>query len=227
MMQAQVVHSAPFDLLLGRPFFAHCKARLTNIYNDNQVIELEHPMTDTEITVPTKERGKILRRKFVLLKDEDDNDQLFVSAYMLENDSHQVKITFDSQSIEVSIAGKDSTNTQNAQEERNEIFFQEEIYDNESLVLRIDTKTKKTAEIVNEEAFKYKKVVNRIKLVSEVLLEEYRIMRKSHSYSLKNMPTLSTKSSNFELEKRITQKRKDTMNINSTEFLLKKEEKLA
>ena len=145
---------------------------------------------------------------------------------MLENDSHQVKITFDSQSIKVSITRKDPMNTQNAQEECNEIFFQEKIYDNKSLILRINTKTKKTTEIANEEAFKYKKVVDKIKSVLEVLLEEYRIMRKSHSYSLKNMLTLSTKSSNFELEKRITQKQKDVMNINSIEFLSKKEEKL-
>ena len=124
---------------------------------------------------------------------------------MLENDSHQVEITFDSQSIEVSIARKDSMNTQNAQEGCNKIFFQEEIYDNESLVLRINTKTKKIVEIVNEEAFKYKKVVDRVKSVLRVLSKEYCIMRKSHSYSLKNMPTLSTKSSNFESGKRITQ----------------------
>ena len=58
-------------------------------------------------------------------------------------------------------------------------------------------KMKKIVEIANEEAFKYKKVVDRIKLVLGVLLEEYRITRKSHSYSLKNMLTLSTKSSNF------------------------------
>ena len=127
----------------------------------------------------------------------------------------------------MSIAEKDSTNTQNAQEERNEIFFQEEIYDNESLIFRIDMKTKKIAGIANEEAFKYKKVVDRIKLVSKVLSEEYRITRKSHSYSLKDMLTLSTKSSNFESGKRITQKRKDVMNINSTGFLSKEEEKLA
>ena len=138
-----------------------------------------------------------------------------------------MEITFDSQSIEVSIARKDSTNTQNAQEGRNEIFFQEEIYDNKSLVLRIDTKTKKIAETAIEEAFKYKKVVDRIKLVSEVLSEEYRITRKSHSYPLKDMPTLSTKPSNFESGKRITQERKDVMNINSTGFLSKEEEKLA
>ena len=88
-------------------------------------------------------------------------------------------------------------------------------------------KTKKIAEIMIEEAFKYKKVVDRIKPVSGVLLEEYRITRKQHSYSLKDMPTLSTKSSNFESEKRITQERKDVMNINSTGFLSKEEEKLA
>ena len=84
----QVLHSAPFDLLLRRSFFAHCKARLTNIDNDNQVIELKHSTTNTKITVLIKKRGKILQRKFVSLKDEDDNDQLLVSVYMLENDSH-------------------------------------------------------------------------------------------------------------------------------------------
>ena len=118
-------------------------------------------------------------------------------------------------------------NTQNAQEECNKIFFQEEIYDNESLILRINTKTKKIVEIANEEAFKYKKVVDKIKPVLEVLSEEYHITRKSHSYSLKKMPTLSTKSSNFESGKRITQEQKDVMNINSTRFLSKEEEKLA
>ena len=118
-----MVHSASLDLLLRRSFFTHCKTRLTNIDNDNQVIELKHSTTSTKITVLIKERGKILQRKFVSLKDDDNNDQLFTSTYMLENNSHQVKITFDSQSIEVSIARKDPTNTQNAQEERNKIFF--------------------------------------------------------------------------------------------------------
>ena len=127
----------------------------------------------------------------------------------------------------MSIARKDSTNTQNAQEGCNEIFFQEEIYDNESLILRINMKMKKIANIMIKEVFKYKKMINKIKSVSIVLLEEYRITRKSHSYSLKNMLTLLTKSLNFELEKMITQKRKDIMNINSIEFLSKKEEKLA
>ena len=83
-----MVHSISFDLLLRRSFFAHYKARLTNMNNDNQVIELKHSTTSTEITVPIKERGKILRRKFILLKDDDNNDQLFASAYMLENNSH-------------------------------------------------------------------------------------------------------------------------------------------
>ena len=56
LVQAQVVENAPFELLLGRPFFIHCKAVLRDHDADSNEIELTHPTTLDRVVLPTAPR---------------------------------------------------------------------------------------------------------------------------------------------------------------------------
>ena len=57
IVQAQVVEHAPFDLLLGQPFFTHTRARVQDISEDEQVLHLADPSSGETIGVPTFARS--------------------------------------------------------------------------------------------------------------------------------------------------------------------------
>ena len=65
LISAQVVKNAPFDILLGRPFFQHCEAVTKDAANGYTKVVLHDPRTKEAISVPTFERtpGQCCLRK--------------------------------------------------------------------------------------------------------------------------------------------------------------------
>ena len=57
-LQIQVVDNAPFEVLLGRPFFAITRCTESNLAGGSHVIELIHPKTKEPSLFPTFERQK-------------------------------------------------------------------------------------------------------------------------------------------------------------------------
>lgn len=55
-LQLQVVENAPFEVLLGRPFFAHTSCVTTDYPNGNQRITITDPLSGDRVTLPTHER---------------------------------------------------------------------------------------------------------------------------------------------------------------------------
>ncbi|EJD47105.1 hypothetical protein AURDEDRAFT_62382 [Auricularia subglabra TFB-10046 SS5] len=56
-LQAHVVEEAPFDLLLGRPFFALAQSEETSLPDGETVIVLKDPNSGVVLKVPTKARA--------------------------------------------------------------------------------------------------------------------------------------------------------------------------
>lgn len=54
--QVQVMEHAPFDLLLGRPFYTHTRAQITDESEDEQTAHLTNPDTGETFAVPTRSR---------------------------------------------------------------------------------------------------------------------------------------------------------------------------
>ena len=79
---------------------------------------------------------------------------------------------------------------------------------------------------VNKESYVYKKVANRIKPVATTLPEEFRIVRKTPSNPLAELPVLPVKPPEFSPGLRYTEERKQVMPVNPTGFLWPEEEKL-
>ncbi len=61
-LQVQVVEKAPFDVLLGRPFFAHTSCKTQDYRNGDQHITIRDPNSDQTLTLPTRPRT-LVRRK--------------------------------------------------------------------------------------------------------------------------------------------------------------------
>ncbi|KZV84043.1 hypothetical protein EXIGLDRAFT_569147, partial [Exidia glandulosa HHB12029] len=55
-LQAQVVEHAPFDLLLGRPFFAVGCTEERTLADGRSHITIHDPNSELAVTLPTKER---------------------------------------------------------------------------------------------------------------------------------------------------------------------------
>ncbi|EJD32842.1 hypothetical protein AURDEDRAFT_25357, partial [Auricularia subglabra TFB-10046 SS5] len=55
-LQAHVVEEAPFDLLLGRPFFALADSSEVSMPDGETVIVLKDPNSDVVLKAPTKAR---------------------------------------------------------------------------------------------------------------------------------------------------------------------------
>jgi hypothetical protein len=55
-LQVQVVDKAPFDFLLGKPFYALSRSVVTTEPDGRTTVTLRDPNSDAEITVPTRER---------------------------------------------------------------------------------------------------------------------------------------------------------------------------
>ena len=62
-LQVQVVGNAPFEVLLGRPFFALSACKTKDFPTGEQHISLTCPNTGVTVTVPTHERGPRLRQR--------------------------------------------------------------------------------------------------------------------------------------------------------------------
>ncbi|KAL5480222.1 hypothetical protein ACEPAI_1492 [Sanghuangporus weigelae] len=57
VLQVQVVEKAPFQLLLGRPFFVHTRAQVIDESDDDQTLYLTHPDTNETMSIPTIRRA--------------------------------------------------------------------------------------------------------------------------------------------------------------------------
>ncbi|KAL5532964.1 hypothetical protein ACEPAF_4738 [Sanghuangporus sanghuang] len=57
VVQVQVVEKAPFQLLLGRPFFVHTRAQVIDEADGEQTLYLTHPDTNKTMSIPTIQRG--------------------------------------------------------------------------------------------------------------------------------------------------------------------------
>ncbi|KAJ2912850.1 hypothetical protein MD484_g7577, partial [Candolleomyces efflorescens] len=57
-LQVQVIDSASYDMLLGRPFHTLAQALIKHFRNGDALITLTDPNTDAVITVPTKSRAR-------------------------------------------------------------------------------------------------------------------------------------------------------------------------
>ena len=53
-----VMNNAPFNVLLGRPFFQAGRCRTTNFANGEQHITLTDPRTKADVTIPTHARSR-------------------------------------------------------------------------------------------------------------------------------------------------------------------------
>ena len=58
VVQAHVMDNAPFDILLGRPFFQAGLCRTIDFANGEQHITITDPATRHEVTIPTHTRGR-------------------------------------------------------------------------------------------------------------------------------------------------------------------------
>jgi hypothetical protein len=56
-MQAHVIDSNAYDVLLGRPFDVLTESVIRNFANEDQTITIHDPNTGQHITVPTLARG--------------------------------------------------------------------------------------------------------------------------------------------------------------------------
>ncbi|EJD47114.1 hypothetical protein AURDEDRAFT_48316, partial [Auricularia subglabra TFB-10046 SS5] len=56
-LQAHVVEDAPFDLLLGRPFFALARTKEETMINGDSHLTLHDPNSNVALKVPTKPRA--------------------------------------------------------------------------------------------------------------------------------------------------------------------------
>lgn len=69
-VQAHVVESAPFEILIGRPFYAVTRCITTDYENGDQHLSLLDPATQTRITIPTSARVKTRRADGEVLRAE-------------------------------------------------------------------------------------------------------------------------------------------------------------
>lgn len=60
-LKVQVVETAPFEILLGRPFFALTQCTTQDFRDGEQHVTLTDPYTNRAFTIPTKERTKASR----------------------------------------------------------------------------------------------------------------------------------------------------------------------
>ena len=58
VVQAHVMNNAPFNVLLGRPFFQAGRCRTTDFANGEQHITLTDPRTKADVTIPTHARSR-------------------------------------------------------------------------------------------------------------------------------------------------------------------------
>jgi hypothetical protein len=56
-MQAHVIDSNAYDILLGRPFDVLTESVIRNFANEDQTITIHDPNTGQHITIPTLPRG--------------------------------------------------------------------------------------------------------------------------------------------------------------------------
>ncbi|KAH9840307.1 uncharacterized protein C8Q71DRAFT_702509 [Rhodofomes roseus] len=81
ILNAQIVDAAPFEVLLGRPFFAATSCETRDFPNGNQEVILTDPKTSRRIMVPTFERGprKVLKKaepvRVPVKKEESDGGE--------------------------------------------------------------------------------------------------------------------------------------------------------
>jgi hypothetical protein len=61
-LQVQVIEKAPFEILLGRPFYAHTSCVTRDTINGDQNITLSDPNTGKEITIATRNWLKVCPR---------------------------------------------------------------------------------------------------------------------------------------------------------------------
>lgn len=157
-------------------------------------------------------------------------------AYVIEGRDTEVHISFDRQSIEVSLSFiSDSVQkqaTQRAKHQKHPAFFINHPFDDESLPIRhhipgSNSPTNSTTVQPAGELYKYKKVAQRTKPISATLPEDYRIIRRPHPHPLCNLPKLPTDPPDFNPGSRFTQERFDSLNIDPTGFLSADERKLA
>ena len=57
-IQVQVVEDAPFDILLGQPFFAVAGAQMSHSTSGEQLITLKDPNSGSVVTLATKGKGE-------------------------------------------------------------------------------------------------------------------------------------------------------------------------
>ena len=232
LVQAQVVQSPPFELLLGRPFFTHTKAQVVEEEDHEQTLYLTHTATDETIAIPTQER--ILEAALVASHQDSNSNTRSASRSksILMTKLHSSKlisIAFDRHSIEI-ISRYDpegpDINIIPLPTSQYEVFYMLEIYDNESLVPRKYFSHISKYQTETETTYKYKKVADRVKPIPTTLLEDYRIIRRAHLDPLKNIPVLLTHPPTFFLDSRFTQERRNTLDIDSIEFLIDDEQNL-
>lgn len=58
MLPVHVVDGAPFDLLIGRPFFRFTSCQTQDTHDGNQTITITCPNTGRRIVLPTHQKGR-------------------------------------------------------------------------------------------------------------------------------------------------------------------------
>ena len=222
LVQAQVVHPAPFELLLGRPFFTHTKAHLVEEDDDQQILYLTDPDRGTIVAVPTQERFPHAPTNYVL---ESDDPEINLS----EDEKPTTRISFDRRSIDVDAATIPHRITSPNRIIPNptsffSTFYLPSVFDNESLIPRIIGSMDRNTD--RHPIFKYKKVADRIKPIPATLPEDFRIVRNEHPDPIRNLPQLPTHPPPFDPGIRFTQERKDALEIDPVGFLTPDEKNL-
>ena len=220
-VQAQVVHPAPFDLLLGRPFFTHTKAQLIEEEDSEQTVYLTDPDQGTVVAVPTQERFP-KPTNYVL---EGESPEINLHSEI----TPAIQISFDSRSIDIEAINVPPSPPSGRGIIPHPIsffasFYLPSVFDNESLSPR--SRIQRPSHYANHPIFKYKKVADRIKPIPTTLPEDFRIIRNEHPAPLRNLPALPTSPPPFTPGSRFTQERKDALDIDPIGFLTPDEKAL-
>ena len=177
VVQAHVMPNAPFDVLLGRPFFQVGLCRTVDFANGEQHITITNPVSRQEITIPTQTRRRSADGKAAA---QVRGEGLYHASVMLwEQDEG------DGVDVDEIDAGREL-----------------EVEECEAFAVTLEE-----VEGEERESFKYKKVANKTKPVATTLPEEFRIVRRSPSDALANLPALPTDSPQFVPTGRYTQER--------------------
>jgi hypothetical protein len=242
-VQVQVVDDAPYELLLGLPFYSLTEATVKHSFDGSSRLTLTDPNTGAIISIPTKERREADRRgrhinlvdvgivcaTEEVVDDEIQEDEIPDLVDIPDSDSEYSvdddESTWDA-SDEVSNHDEAELNPALVQFMHGPIeniqhVFNIEIIDGE----KAGEQTIQVSEIPADQ-YVYKKVANRVKPVATTLPEDFRIVRKFPSDPLANLPELPEHPPEFTPGRRYTVERKEAMKVNEDGFLWPEEEKL-